>query len=412
MKMMNRKLCLAILFVSSGLMFAAQTEPASGFVDPQSAQKTNTREEELYSAATNVLNDGQYGQAATDFAQVAAMRGRRADAALYWKAYALSRASNKAEALAAVEELKKNYPQSRWIKDANALAMEIRTASGQAVDPENVSDEELKLIAINSLMQTEPEKALPILEKVLQGNASFNIKDKALFVLSQNRSEKAQQLLLSIAKGSNQPELQSKAIKWLAISGGKNNQALRDIYLASTSPEVKHQVLKSFIMNGDKETLLAIIRQEKSPELRREGIKQLGPMGARAELRQLYKEANDTETKEALLQAMGVAGASQDLIEIAKTETDPEIRSRAIRNVGVFGGEGAIPALTSIYSSSADIETKKQVIRALFVHGAAKEMVALARKETNPELKRELMRHLSIMHSPDATDYMMEILNK
>src|SRR5262249_3197360 len=190
-----------------------------------------------------------------------------------------------------------------------------------------------------------PEKALPILEKVLQGNASLNLKDKALFVLSQNRSDKAQQLLLNIAKGSNQPELQSKAIKWLAISGGRNNQVLRDIYLASTSPEVKHQVLRSFIMNGDKETLLAIIRQEKSPDLRREGIKQLGPMGARAELRQLYKEANDAETKETLLQAMGVAGASQDLIEIAKTETDAEIRSRAIRNVGIFGGEGAIPAL-------------------------------------------------------------------
>jgi len=412
MKMMNRKLCLAILFVSSGLMFAAQTEPASGFLDPQTAQKTNTREEELYSTATKALNDSQYGQAAADFAQVAAMRGRRADAALYWKAYALSRASNKTEALATLEELKKNYPQSRWLKDANALTLEIRTASGQAVDPENVSDEELKLMAINSLMQTDPEKALPILEKVLQGNASLNLKDKALFVLSQNRSDKAQQILLNIAKGNNQPELQSKAIKWLAINGGRGNQTLRDIYLASTNPEVKHQVLRSFIMNGDKQTLLAIIQQEKSPELRRDGIKQLGPMGARAELRQLYKEANDTETKETLLQAMGVAGASQDLIEIAKSETDPEIRSRAIRNVGVFGGEGAIPALTSIYSSNADIETKKQVIRALFVHGAAKEMVALARKETNPELKRELMRHLSIMHSQEATDYMMEILNK
>src|SRR5215831_9969704 len=119
MKKMIRTFCLTIVFVCSGLMFAAQTEPpASGLFDPQSAQKSNAREEELYSAATNVLNDGQYGQAVADFSQVAAMRGRRADAALYWKAYALSRASNKTEALATVEELKKNYPQSRWLKDA------------------------------------------------------------------------------------------------------------------------------------------------------------------------------------------------------------------------------------------------------------------------------------------------------
>ena len=107
-----------------------------------------------------------------------------------------------------------------------------------------------------------------------------------------------------------------------------------------------------------------------------------------------------------------VTSDSHNLIEIAKTETNPDIRSRAIRNVGIFGGDGAVPALTSIYNSNADVETKKQIIKALFVHGAAKDMVALARKETNPELKKELVRNLALMDSPDATDYMMEILNK
>jgi len=48
----------------------------------------------------------------------------------------------------------------------------------------------------------------------------------------------------------------------------------------------------------------------------------------------------------------------------------------------------------------------------LFLHGAGKEMVALARKETNPELKRSLISKMSLMSSPEISDYMMEILNK
>ena len=76
------------------------------------------------------------------------------------------------------------------------------------------------------------------------------------------------------------------------------------------------------------------------------------------------------------------------------------------------GVSDAIGALVSIYNAHSDVETRKQVIRALFVHGAAKEMVDLARKETNPELRKELVRNLSIMNSREAADYMMELLNK
>lgn len=418
---MNRILLVATLIFSSGLLFAAQTQPAgSSFLDPRSpetapenAQAANAHEDELYSSATNALNDGQYDQAITGFDQVAKIRGRKADGALYWKAYALHKLSRNTESLSALDELKKNYPQSRWLRDAQALRMEIRGPSSQDVDPSAGEDEEMALIALNSIMQSDPDRGAVLAQKQLQSNKSLRFKERVLFILAQSSSEKAQEVVVSLAKGTADPKLQVYAIRQLAVAGGhRNGQALRDIYSASTNPEVKRQVLRSFIINGDKEGLLNIIQQEKSPELRREGIRQLGPMGASSELRQLYKEQSDAETKEAILQAMGVAGDSQDLIEIAKTETDPEIRSRAIRNVGIFGGEAALPALTSIYNSNADIDTKKQIIHALFVHGAAKEMVALARKETNPELKKEIVRNLSLMDSPEVRDYMMEILNK
>ena len=408
---MKRIQWLFLLFLLSFLapvVAPAQTGTSgSPFLDPQSAQKANAHEDELYASANTALNNGDYDSAASGFDQVARIKGRKADAALYWKAYALKRDSRPTEALAAIAQLQKDYPQSSYLKDARQLEAEIKPQS-----TESINDEDIKDTAVQALLLMDPDKAFPILEKILQGNASLKLKDRALFILTQNKSDKAQQLLLSVAKGNNQPELQAKAIKWIAVSGRRNGQALREIYQSTTSVEIKKQILRSFIINGDKEGLLAIIRQETSPDLKREGIRQLGPMGAGAELRQIYKENSDAETKEAVLQGLGVAGDSQGLIEIAKTEANPDLRSRAIRNVGIFGGQQGLSALKDIYNSNSDVSAKKEVIRAMFIHGAAKDMVALARKETNPELKKELVRNLSLMNSQDARDYMMEILNQ
>jgi len=83
-----------------------------------------------------------------------------------------------------------------------------------------------------------------------------------------------------------------------------------------------------------------------------------------------------------------------------------------VRNLGVFGGREGSTALVSIYESQTDLETKKEVINALFISGAAKQMVELARKETNPELKKALVQKMALMSSPEITEYMMEILNK
>ncbi|HZD95185.1 MAG TPA: hypothetical protein VE133_13080, partial [Candidatus Sulfotelmatobacter sp.] len=88
------------------------------------------------------------------------------------------------------------------------------------------------------------------------------------------------------------------------------------------------------------------------------------------------------------------------------------VLDKAINTLGLVGGAESLTALTGIYSSQADVPTKKKVVNALFLHGAGKEMVALARKETNPELKKTLIQKMSLMNSPEITEYMMEILSK
>ena len=402
-------------FLSMGLASVAQTQiPASGFLDPQAAaQKANAHEEEVYSSATDALNSGQYDNAIKGFTEAAKIRGRRADGALYWKAYALNKAARKQEALATVAELRKEYPQSRYLKEAGALEIEIHSAAGQKVDPENQPDEDLKLYALDSIMQSDPERALPLLQKILQGNASARLKDKALFVLSQSDTDKAQQALLSVARGTTNPELQKKAIHWLGVNGNeRNRQVLNELYLSSANPEVKKSVLHAFMVAGDKQRVFDLAQKETSLELKKDAIHQLGVLGAHAELRQLYKATTEKDAKEQILHSMGIGGDAQALIEVANTERDPEIRKQAIHSLGIFGGNEAVGVLTNMYNGQTDLETKKEVIHSLFIHGAAKSLIDLARKETNPELRQELVHRISLMHSPETTEFMMEILNK
>jgi outer membrane protein assembly factor BamD (BamD/ComL family) len=399
-----------VVLAASSFARAQTTPPSSSFVDPQAAEKANAHEDELYQQGTQALNDGNFDDAVAKFDQVAKMRGRRADAALYWKADALKNAGNKGQALATIAELKKNYPQSKYVHDAKAMEVEL---SGSSADPESLSGDEEKLLALNAVMQNDPEKGIAYAEKWIQSTNSSKVKDRILFILSQSSSDKAQQALLSIAKTSNDVELQKRAIRNLGMNGSSRNRAaLKEIYTSSSNLEVKKAVFQGWLMSGDKEDVLAVAQQEKSPELRKEAIRYLGIMGGRAELRQLYKQSGDLETKEALLQAMGIGGDVQGMIEVAQTDKDPEIRRRAVRNLGIFGGQEGSNTLLAIYSSQADLETKKEVINALFLNNAAKQMVALARKETNPELKRALVQKMSLMSSPEITEYMMEILNK
>ena len=73
------------------------------------------REEQLYEDGQDALEDAKWQRAVERFSMVAAAKAPRADAALYWKAYALDKLGQKAEALATAAEMIKGYPSSRWV---------------------------------------------------------------------------------------------------------------------------------------------------------------------------------------------------------------------------------------------------------------------------------------------------------
>jgi HEAT repeat protein len=369
------------------------------------------RADDLYERARDLIEQGKFDRAVSELDRLITLKSNRTDAAIFWKAYSLAKLGQRAEALTAIADLTKQYADSRWLRDAKALEVEVRQSSGQTVSPASQDDEELKLMALRGIMQSDPEQALPVIEKMLTGANSPRVKDRALFVLSQSHSARAREIIAGVAKGNANPDLQLKAIRYLGMmSGPESRQLLADVYRSTNDPAVKRAILRSYMTSGDRERLFGLAKGETDLSLRSEAVRQLGVMNARSELAQLYQSETSVDVKKQILQAMFVGGDSDRLIELAKAERDPELRKTAIRNLGLMKRPGTTEALVAIYTSDQSPDVRKSVLNALFIQNNAGALVTLARTEKNVEMKKEIVSKLTNMKSKEATDYLMELL--
>jgi TolA-binding protein len=309
-----------------------------------------------YEAGKTLLENHNYERAVDAFDRVinSTDPSTRADGAYYWKAYALNKLGKRDEALAALSELSTKFPQSNWLNDANALKAEVQQAKGQPVSPENQADEDLKLYAINALINSDSERAVPLLEGLLSNpKMSPRLKERALFVLAQSRSDKAHDIVGRYAKGGSNPDLQLTAVQYLGTYRSKESrQLLSEVYGSNNDVNIKRAVLRSFEMSRD----------------------------------------------------------IDDLAKIAKSEQNADLRHEAIRELGMIRDDQATVSLVSLYGSESDKTIKTEILNSLGNQQAVKQLVECARKETDPELKKVAVRRLSEMHSKEAMDYLMEIL--
>jgi hypothetical protein len=141
-------------------------------------------------------------------------------------------------------------------------------------------DEEMKLMAIDSLMQSDSERAIPLLDKLLQNQqASLQLRSRALHALGHSSSTKAREIVVRVAKDGSNSDLQSRALHLLGSRGStQNNQLLNEIYASAASVEIKRQVLHALSRQGDAKQLIALARKETNPELKRDALQHLSRM--------------------------------------------------------------------------------------------------------------------------------------
>jgi hypothetical protein len=368
--------------------------------------------DELYEQAMQSIDEEDWSDALRPLNKLVSLN-TRVDAALYWSGYSQWKLNRAAAALASLARLQKDFPTSRWEKEAKALEIEVRGKSGQTprADQIDSDDDDLKLMAVSALAQSDPKEALPLLAKILKTpNSNRKVRERALFVLAQIGSDEAGNAIADVARGNSSPELQRKAIDYLGVFGGPGNRkVLSDIYGSTTDNALRRKILNSFMVAGDKARVLNAAKTEKDPALRSDAVRLLGVMGGTTELSQMYQSATSTQEKKDILQALFIGGAVEPVANAAKGEKDREVRLTAVRNLGLMGRRSQ-DFLSEMYRTESDPQIKKEVLNAFFLQGNSTKLVEIARAEKDPGLKKEAVHWLSLMNSKESRAFMMELL--
>jgi len=261
-------------------------------------------------------------------------------------------------------------------------------------------NESLKLSALEALISAPPQRALPIVAKVLSGDGSPVLKERALFILSQIDLPEAQDLLVQTAR-SGETNLRLEAIRMIGIGG--NTQALaslRDIY-ASGDSNTRNAVLEAYLIADDKDAVYQAALDSNDPDEFENAVQMLGAMGATEELRKLRDRPG---AGEALIDAYAVAGDVETLTALATDSSDPERQAQAIRGLGIAGGSDVGSVLSDIYRNTDHDDVRKAALQGLLIADDDQAVLALFRASDDAAERKELLQTLVMMDSEAVWD--------
>jgi HEAT repeat protein len=343
-------------------------------------QTGNSPSMKLFRAGRDMIENEEWAKAAETFRSFITTypRDNDVDAALYWYAYALKRQGSTKEAAKALKRLIKEHQRSGWREEADAMLTELAPALGQ---PQIIDDalgresEELKIIALQSLFDSNPERALAFVGEWLKptSTASRRMKESAVSLLGARGGKQAVPLLLEIARSQPDAKLRQTAIHRLGEAGGETvMDELMRLYTAERDPAIRRQVLHALAeMDGARPAakLLEIAQNGgEEIELRKTAIHRLGERkGAFDNLVRIYDADRTLEIRKRLLHSFSESDdprAFSKLVEVARGGDHIELRRYALRRLGEKNSETTLDELMRIYQAERDLNVKREILNA------------------------------------------------
>jgi len=287
---------------------------------------------------------------------------------------------------------------------------------------------DLRLAALNGLLQMDAERAMPILRKVLERRdaCSVELRRKAVFLVSQHAGGDALQLLLDVARTDPEVEVQRQAVFWIGqMPGDAAVAALDSILMLSDGTALREraifalaqhhsaraeEILRNYAVNGAEPV-----------ELRDKAIFWLGSEGgadAGRFLMDLYDRLDSGQLKEKVLFSvsqhasrenrewlLGVAGNASESIELRKKAVFWLSQQDMMDMAG----------LRALYASADDRELREQVLFALsqrHEQASVDELMTIAREESDPELRKKALFWLGQSQDPRVADFLLEMIEK
>lgn len=419
------------------------------FAAPPAMRHPGDPADTLYQTARAALSRGDYRRAAELFGRIADEEpdSEYAPDALYWRAFSLYRVGGidaLGLALEALDLQAERFPDAATRGDARALRARIQgelASRGDAEAAERVvvaanragdcSDEEsdMRIAALQALMRMDAERALPILERVLEqrDECSVELRERAVFVIAEGERDRAQDILLNVARTDPSPEVRAKAVFWLSeVDDPRAVDALEDILLRSDDVELREKALFA-LSQHDSERAAGILRRyaedvSAPAAVRAKAIFWLAEHDSPENvtfLRELFRRLEDPELRERVLFAVAQSddpAAGTWLVEIARDASLPaELRGKALFWAAESGDEAAFPLLLAMWDQVDDPEIRRQLLFAyseMDTPAALDKLVEIARSDADTEMRKRALMWIGESDDPRVAEILEEMITQ
>jgi HEAT repeat protein len=270
-------------------------------------------------------------------------------------------------------------------------------------------------------------------KKVLQrrDECTVELRRRALYLIGRSPNSDAVSIVLDVAKNDTDASIRGDAMSWLARGAG--DQAvplLEDLLRNSTEERTQRSAIAALGMidtDRARRAVLTIIERNDAPErVRYDAIVNLARMRdgrlVNAEeqnyLRSLYGKLESTRLREAVLTAVSRIATTENeqfLLAIARNQNEmPSLRAAALQRLGRMNTV-SVTDIAKLYDVADSRSLREQILHALSQRKepeAIDKMIEIARKDTDPQVRRTAINMLSRSNNERAKQFIKEIFDK
>jgi hypothetical protein len=323
------------------------------------------------------------------------------------------------------------------------LALALFTAASASAQTETVvcqaGGEDIRVAALSSLAQLEPDQVLPVMKKILERRdaCSVPLRRQVLGFLNRSRFGEQTDLLLNVARTDPSSDVRRYAVQVLAQTNNERAvSALDSIVFSTADAELRDAALRSLAQQTSPSARASLRRaaeQASLPiEVRQRAISYIANQRRSGDETQyfigLYDKAGQPEIRESLLRAIAAQRtpeATNWLLGIARDKNrDIDTRRLALSAVGqaVRANESStvagidLNALLGLYDSFAgQVEMQDRALDVIAQRqesAATDKLLQIARSEQNLELRRKAILRVGQRKDPRVRDFLLEVLSK
>ncbi|MGW8265131.1 MAG: HEAT repeat domain-containing protein [Longimicrobiales bacterium] len=398
-----------------------------------------------YAQAREALNAARYQEAADAFTTLRSQYPRSVYAAdsYYYQAFALSRLGSRAQLRQARSLLQTqitDYSQASTLADSRELLLRVEAQLAQQGDAQAAAaitqqatdpcgpDQELRVTALNALMNMNAERAIPILKQVLENRdaCSAELRQQAVFLISQKMDEESVDILLDLAHRNPDPdpEVREQAVFWLSqVRSEEALDALESILRESDDPQLQENAIYAIAQHRS-ERSGQILRQyaeraDVPTGLRENAIFWIGQSpGGTEYLKSIWPRLDTPELKENILHAIAQSDDEADrdwlMDRVRDPSEDMEVRTNALFWVSQSGSFN-IGEIRSLFADFSDPEMKEQLIFAASQRNEAEAvdfLMEVAENPDNGELREQAIFWLGQSEDPRVPEFLLRIIGR